>query len=266
MRIATFNINGIKARIEGLTDWLKEAEPDVVLLQEIKSVDEGFPAEHFNDIGYVVETHGQKGFNGVAILSRLPLEDVRRGLDGHEGTGRDGADDAEARYIEATVMGEKPIRICGLYLPNGNPAPSDKYDYKLRWMDRLRARAAELLELEEPFVMCGDYNIIPQDEDAAKPEAWKDDALALPTSRAAFRRLLSLGLTEAFRARTQAPGHYSFWDYQANSWERNNGIRIDHHLLSPQAADLLQDCWIEKEVRGRAKPSDHVPVWIDLAA
>ena len=267
MRIATFNINGIKARIEALTKWLEAENPDVVLLQEIKSVDENFPADHFRDMGYTVETHGQKSFNGVAILSRLPLEDVTRGLPGGEGAGREGVDDVEARYIEATVIGDKkPIRVCGLYLPNGNPAPGEKYDYKLRWMARLKARAEALLELEEPFVMAGDYNIIPQDEDAKRPEVWVKDALALPDSRAAFRRLQALGLTEAFRARTAAPGHYSFWDYQGGAWDRDDGIRIDHHLLSPQAADLLEDCWIEKDVRGLHKPSDHVPVWVELDA
>ncbi|WHZ37562.1 exodeoxyribonuclease III [Sagittula sp. MA-2] len=260
MNIATFNINGIKARIGALSDWLQSANPDVVLAQEIKSVDENFPREHFEDMGYVVETHGQKGFNGVAILSKLPLEDVTRGLPGDP-------DDEQARWIEATVMGDTTaVRLCGLYLPNGNPAPGPKYDYKLAWMDRLHTRAEELLAAEMPAVMAGDYNVIPQAEDAARPDAWKDDALFLPQSRQAFRRILNLGFTEAFRARTQGPGHYSFWDYQANSWERNNGIRIDHMLLTPQAADLLEDCWIEKDVRAGEKPSDHVPVWCALAA
>ena len=266
MKIATFNINGIKARMGALTEWLEGSQPDVAILQEIKSVDEAFPREHFENLGYTVETHGQKGFNGVAIFSKLPLEDVTRGLPGAEGAGREGVDDIEARYIEATVMGEKPIRICGLYLPNGNPAPGPKYDYKLRWMDRLRARAEALMELEEPFLMAGDYNIIPQPEDAKRPDAWRDDALFRPDSRAAFRRLLNLGLTEAFRARHHGAGHYSFWDYQAGAWDRNDGIRIDHFLLSHQCADLMQDCWIEADVRGRDKPSDHVPVWLDLAA
>ncbi|WP_084862002.1 exodeoxyribonuclease III [Salibaculum halophilum] len=265
MRIATFNINGVKARIGALTDWLSDSQPDVVLLQEIKSVDETFPREAIEDLGYNVETHGQKGFNGVALLSKYPLEDVTRGLPGGEGTGRDGADDAEARYIEATVVGQQAIRLCGLYLPNGNPAPGPKYDYKLRWMDRLRTRAQDLLNAEAPALLAGDYNVIPQDEDAARPEAWRDDALFLPESRAAFRRLLNLGYTEAFRARTRGPGHYSFWDYQGGAWDRNDGIRIDHVLLTPQAADLMQDCWIEAEMRGREKPSDHVPVWVDLA-
>jgi len=260
MKIASFNINGIKARIEALPAWLDEAEPDVALLQEIKSVDENFPREIFEDRGYNVETHGQKGFNGVAILSKLPLEDVSRGLPGDP-------QDEQARWIEATVMGDKTaVRVCGLYLPNGNPVPGPKYDYKLAWMERLRARAQDLLASEEPVVMAGDYNIIPQDEDAARPEAWRKDALALPESRAAFRRILNLGFTEAFRARTQGPGHYTFWDYQAGAWNKNDGIRIDHFLLSPQAADLLTDCQIDKDIRAREKPSDHVPIWITLDA
>ncbi|MCT4684450.1 MAG: exodeoxyribonuclease III [Roseicyclus sp.] len=260
MKIATFNINGIKARIEALSDWLGEFQPDVALLQEIKSVDEGFPREHFEDMGYRVETHGQKGFNGVAILSKLPLEDISRGLPGDDS-------DEQARWIEATVIGDATaVRVCGLYLPNGNPVPGPKYDYKLAWMARMEAHARDLLAGEMPVVLAGDYNVIPQDEDAAKPEAWREDALALPQSRAAFRRILNLGYTEAIRARTQAAGLYSFWDYQAGAWDRNNGIRIDHLLLSPQAADLMQDAGIEKAVRGREKPSDHVPVWIKLAA
>ncbi|MBN7786601.1 exodeoxyribonuclease III [Ponticoccus gilvus] len=269
MKIATFNINGIKARIGALTDWLDEAQPDVVLCQEIKSVDEAFPREAFEDRGYNVETHGQKGFNGVAILSKLPLEDVTRGLPGDDS-------DEQARWIEATVVGDShAVRLCGLYLPNGNPVEFDaegkplrdgKYGYKLDWMDRLEARARALMAAEMPAMMAGDYNVIPQAEDAAKPQSWETDALYLPQTRAAFRRILNLGFTEAFRARVQGPGHYSFWDYQAGAWNRNNGIRIDHLLLTPQAADLMTDCVIDKEVRGREKPSDHVPVWVTLAA
>ncbi|MYM54409.1 exodeoxyribonuclease III [Thalassovita mangrovi] len=268
MKIATFNINGIKARVNALSDWLDEAQPDVALLQEIKSVDEAFPREIFEDKGYNVETHGQKSFNGVAILSKLPLEDVRRGLPGDDS-------DEQARWIEATVVGKQAVRLCGLYLPNGNPVelqddgtpvPDGKYDYKLRWMDRLYARAQELLADEMPALMAGDYNIIPQAEDARRPEAWLEDALFRPESRAAFRRILNLGFTEAFRARTRGPGHYSFWDYQAGSWNRDDGIRIDHFLLTPQCADLLLDCQIDKDVRGREKPSDHVPVWVELDA
>jgi exodeoxyribonuclease III len=258
MKIATFNVNGIKARIETVPAWLAASAPDVAVLQEIKSVDEGFPRTIFEDMGYRVETHGQKGFNGVAILSKLPLEDVTRGLPG-------GVEDEQARWIEATVIGTRALRVCGLYLPNGNPAPGPKYDYKLGWMERLRQRAIALLAQEEPVLMLGDYNVIPQAEDAARPEAWVEDALYLPATRAAFRRILNLGFTDALLARTPSPG-FTFWDYQAGAWERNNGIRIDHILLSPQAADLLQDAGIEKGLRAGDKPSDHVPVWVDLAA
>lgn len=258
MRIATFNINGIKARLPALCDWLDEAKPDVALLQELKSVDEGVPREPFEERGYQIETHGQKSFNGVAILSKLPLEDVSRGLPGDDS-------DEQARWIEATVMGERQAaRICGLYLPNGNPAPGPKFDYKLAWMARLRDHAKGLLESEMPVVMAGDYNIIPQDEDCARPEAWREDALGRQDARGAFREILHLGYTEAFRARVRGPEHYSFWDYQAGAWDRNDGIRIDHLLLSPQAADRLGDVGIDRAIRGREKPSDHVPVWIDL--
>ncbi len=257
MKIATFNINGIKARAEALPRWLDEAQPDVVMLQEIKSIDENFPREMFEERGYNVETHGQKSFNGVAILSKLPLEDVSRGLPGDDS-------DEQARWIEATVIGKKALRICGLYLPNGNPVPGPKYDYKLAWMERLYDRARDLMASEEPALMAGDYNIIPQPEDAKRPDAWREDALFRPESRAAFRKILNLGFTEAFRARTQGPGHYSFWDYQAGAWNKNDGIRIDHFLLTPQAADLMRDCRIDSEIRGHEKPSDHVPVWVDL--
>ncbi|MCO4826883.1 exodeoxyribonuclease III [Lentibacter algarum] len=257
MKFATFNINGVKARIDTLLTWLKDDAPDVAILQEIKSVDEAFPRDEIEALGYQVETHGQKSFNGVALISKLPLEDITRGLPGDP-------EDEQARYIEATVIGKKALRICGLYLPNGNPVPGPKYDYKLAWMKRLQKRAEELLAQEEPFFMAGDYNVIPQDEDAAKPESWREDALALPQSREAFRQLLALGLTEAFRVQTQGGGHYSFWDYQAGAWQRNNGIRIDHFLLSPECADLMVKCEIQAELRGREKPSDHVPVWLEL--
>lgn len=259
MIIATYNINGIKARLNALTNWLEMRKPDVAILQEIKSVDENFPREHFEDMGYQVETHGQKSFNGVAILSKLPLEDIRRGLPGDDS-------DEQARWIEATVMGEKAVRICGLYLPNGNPVPGPKYEYKLAWMERMEARARQLLEFEEPFLMAGDYNIIPQAEDAKHPENWTEDALYRPESRAAWRRLLNLEFTDALRARNAAPETYSFWDFQRGAWNRNDGIRIDHFLLSSDCADLLEDCQIDSEIRGYEKPSDHVPVWVKLAA
>jgi exodeoxyribonuclease-3 len=259
VKIASFNINGVKARIGALLQWLDEARPDVAVLQELKSVDEGFPAEPVEALGYNIATHGQKGFNGVAILSRLPLEDVVRGLPG------DPADE-QARWIEATVTGRMSVRVCGLYLPNGNPAPGPKYDYKLAWMARLHARAGALLADEGPALMAGDWNVIPQPEDAARPEAWANDALFLPDSRAAMRRIEYLGFTDAFRAVDRAAGQYTFWDYQANARDRNDGIRIDHILLTPQAADRLVDCRIDAHVRDREKPSDHVPVWVELDA
>lgn len=259
MKLATFNINGIKARIEALKAWLQQSAPDVVCLQEIKSVDEGFPRAEIEALGYRVETHGQKGFNGVAILSKLPVSDIRRGLPGD-------ATDEQARWIEAVVDAGRPVRVCGLYLPNGNPAPGPKYDYKLAWMERMETRVRDLLVSEEPFICLGDYNVIPQGMDAAKPENWVTDALFLPETRAAFRRLANLGLTDAVRVRDPSPGVYTFWDYQAGAWERNNGIRIDHVMCSPQAADRLEAVGIDKAVRGGEKPSDHVPVWVKIAA
>ncbi|PWJ21288.1 exodeoxyribonuclease III [Jannaschia seohaensis] len=260
MKIATFNVNGIKARYGAVSDWLREDAPDIAVLQEIKSTDEAFPREIAEEACYELHTHGQKGFNGVALLSKTPLEDVTRGLPGDDA-------DEQARYIEGTAIGAGgAVRICGLYLPNGNPAPGPKYDYKLAWMARLEARARELLAAEEPFLMTGDFNVIPEDRDAARPEAWAKDALGLPETRRAWRRLLNLGLTDAFRARVQGPGHYSFWDYQAGAWSRNDGIRIDHFLLSPAVADRMTDCTIQTELRGREKPSDHVPVWLTLDA
>lgn len=259
MKIASFNINGIKARLPALLSWLEDAAPDVAVLQEIKTVDAGFPREVFEDLGYNVETHGQKSFNGVAFLSKLPLEDVTRGLPGDD-------EDEQARYIEATVIGDVAVRICGLYLPNGNPVPGPKYDYKLAWMERLQARASELLLQEEPFLMTGDFNIIPQAEDAAKPNAWREDALFRAESREAWRRIVNLGFTDAFRAQNPAPEQYTFWDFQRGAWQRNDGIRIDHFLLSPQCADLLVETGIDKEVRGGERPSDHVPIWVNIAA
>ena len=257
MKIATFNINGIKARIGALTTWLDETKPDVALLQEIKSRSEAFPGEIFEERGYNVQTHGQKGFNGVAILSKLPLEDVVCGLPGDDS-------DEQARWIEATVAQRRALRICCLYLPNGNPAPGPKYAYKLDWMRRLEARARELLESEETALMAGDYNIIPQDEDAATPDVWRKDALARPESRAAWRRILNLGFTDAFRVCNRRAGQYTFWDYQGGAWDRNDGIRIDHVLMTPQCADILGDCRIDTQMRGRERPSDHVPVWVEL--
>ncbi len=257
MKIASFNINGIKARAERLLEWLPESGVDVALLQEIKSIDANFPRAPFEDLGFNVETFGQKSFNGVAILSKLPLEDVTRGLPGDDS-------DEQARWIEATVIGTRALRLCNLYLPNGNPAPGPKYDYKLAWMERLRNRARDLLTAEEPALMAGDWNVIPQPEDAHNPDKWREDALFLPETRAAFRRILNLGFTDAFRAIDQAPLNYTFWDFQRGAWNRNDGIRIDHFLLTPQAADLLRDCRIDRHMRGRERPSDHVPIWVEL--
>jgi exodeoxyribonuclease-3 len=258
MKIATYNINGIKARLPALLEWLAEAQPDVALLQEIKSVDEGFPRLEIEELGYNIETHGQKGFNGVAILSKHPIEDVARGLPGDDS-------DEQARWIEATIMGEKDaVRVCGLYLPNGNPAPGPKYDYKMAWMERMEARALDLIISEEIALMAGDYNVIPESIDAENPKKWLTDALFLPQTRAAWRRIVNLGFSDAIRETTQADHVYSFWDYQRGAWERNDGIRIDHFLLTPQAADRLTAAGIDSTVRGREKPSDHVPVWITL--
>jgi exodeoxyribonuclease III len=252
--IATWNVNSVRQRIEHLTTWLKETQPDIVCLQEIKTVEETFPRLEIEAAGYQVAVHGQKTFNGVAILSKRPIEDVRIGLPGDPS-------DEQARYIEATISVDKGVfRFASIYLPNGNPTPGDKYDYKLKWMERLRLHAAELLKLEEPLVLAGDYNVIPAARDTHDPALWANDALFLPETRAAFQRLLSLGLTEAVRATSDAEKLYTFWDYQAGAWQRNNGIRIDHLLLSPQAADLLAETVIDKDMRDKDKPSDHVPV------
>jgi exodeoxyribonuclease-3 len=237
--------------------WFEEARPDVACLQEIKCVDEKFPAETFERLGYNVAVHGQKTYNGVALLSKTPLEDVRKGLPGED-------EDDHARYIEAVVSGPQPVRVASIYLPNGNPISTEKFAYKLRWLARLNAHARELLALEEPLALLGDYNVIPEARDAANPANWVDDALFQPESREAFRALQWLGLTEAYMAVDGAPEAYTFWDYQAGAWQRNNGIRIDHQLLSPPAADRLKGAQIDKRTRSWDKPSDHVPVVIDL--
>jgi len=257
MRIATWNVNSVNARLETVIRWFEEAKPDVACLQEIKCVDEKFPAEAFERLGYNVAVHGQKTYNGVALLSKAPLEDVRKGLPGDD-------TDEQARYIEAVVSGPEPVRVASIYLPNGNPVPTEKFAYKLAWMERLNAHARDLLALEERFVLAGDYNVIPEPRDAEFPANWTDDALFQPQSRAAFRALKNLGLTEAYLQADGAPGAYTFWDYQAGAWQRNNGIRIDHALLSPQAADRLTGVSIHRDVRSWEKPSDHVPLVVDL--
>ena len=254
MKISSYNINGIKARIETVLAFCKESAPDVAILQEIKTVDENFPRELFEDIGYNVVTHGQKSFNGVAVLSKLPIDEVRIGLPGDES-------DEQARYVEVEVDG---ITICGLYLPNGNPVDTEKFPYKLAWMDRLIARAEVLLAQETPFVMTGDFNIIPTPEDCFDAKAWEGDALYHPESLARFRKLINMGLRDAFRLIDPSPMRYTFWDFQAGAWNKNNGIRIDHFMLSPELTDRLETVEIERHWRGREKPSDHVPITMTL--
>jgi exodeoxyribonuclease-3 len=259
MKIATWNINGIKARIDAATTWLKSASPDIACLQEIKCVDEAFPSFEFEALGYNVAVHGQKGFNGVALLSKLPFDEVRPGLAGD-------AQDVQARYLEAVVsVPSGVLRLLNIYLPNGNPVGTEKYIYKLAWMARLRERVKALLALEEPLIVAGDFNVIPTPEDVYNPAAWMEDALFKPETRAAFQALVNLGLTDAFRACHDEPHRFTFWDYQAGAWQKNQGLRIDHLLLSPQAADRLQACEIDAAPRGWEKPSDHVPIFVELA-
>ncbi len=250
LRIATWNVNSVRQRLGHLLAYLKETSPDALCLQELKCQDE--------ELGYNVATHGQKGFNGVAILAKRPFE-TTRGLPGDPS-------DEQSRYIEAILPTEKGVvRLASIYLPNGNPAPGDKYSYKLAFMERLIAHSRHLLTFEEPLVLAGDFNVIPEPRDAANPAAWVTDALFLPETRAKFREQLALGFTDALRATTDAGGLYTFWDYQAGAWQRNNGIRIDHLLLSPQAADLLRAAGVDKYMRALDKASDHTPAWVDLA-
>ncbi|HET8611769.1 MAG TPA: exodeoxyribonuclease III [Sphingomonas sp.] len=256
MRIATFNVNGIAARLPRLLEWLDETKPDIVCLQELKGDDAKFPAKAIEDVGYGAVWHGQKGFNGVAILARgqVPVE-RRRGLPGDP-------DDTHSRYIEAEVDG---LVVASLYLPNGNPRPGPKFDYKLAWMDRLIAHAAELLPEEKPTILAGDFNVIPTNLDTFSVRAMASDALTQPESRAAFRRLLHQGWTDAIRVRHPEPARvYTFWDYQAGAWARDAGFRIDHLLLSPFAADRLRDAGVDKAARGREKASDHAPTWVEI--
>ena len=259
MRIATWNINSIRQRLDHLQAWLKEREPDIVCLQEIKCVDDAFPRENFERLGYNVAVHGQKTFNGVALLSKLPFDEVAPGLIGDK-------EDVQARFLEALVSTKTGVlRVVSLYLPNGNPPASEKYFYKLKWMDRLIAFSLERLKLEEPMLLAGDYNVIPAAVDARNPAAWVNDALFLPQTREKFRALINLGLTDALRAGSESDDLFTFWDYQAGAFQKNNGIRIDHLLLSPQATDSLVDAGIDRRVRGWDKPSDHAPVYVDLS-
>lgn len=255
MRIATFNVNGIGSRLPALLQWLHETQPDAVCLQELKAPQEKFPEAAINEAGYQAIWHGQKSWNGVAILARgvAPIE-VGRGLPGDP-------DDEQSRYIEAVVNG---VLIAGLYLPNGNPAPGPKFDYKLKWFERLITHSARLLDSGTPTVIAGDFNVMPTELDVYKPERWVDDALFRPEVREAFHRLLAQGWTDALR--TMHPGEtiYTFWDYFRNAYGRNAGLRIDHLLLSPDLAPSLKAAEVDRDVRGREKPSDHAPVWIEL--
>jgi exodeoxyribonuclease-3 len=254
MDIASWNVNSIKARTHAVTQWLDEAKPDIACLQEIKTVDEGFPSEFFEERGYNVSVHGQKSYNGVALLSKYPFEEINVGLPGDD-------EDEQARYLEAVVSTDKgPVRFASIYLPNGNPTPGPKYDYKLAWMERLYTHAKSLLVHEEPLILAGDYNVIQGADDTYDAALWADDALFLPQTRAAFQKLKWLGLTEAYEQVDGRPHQYTFWDYQGGARPKNHGIRIDHLLLSGQAADQLKSVRIDDHVRDREKPSDHVPI------
>ena len=255
MKIATWNVNSIKVRLSHVLAWLESAKPDVLCLQEIKCEAADFPSLELKGLGYYAEVVGQRAYNGVALLSREPMRDVAAGLPGDPS-------DSHARYLEGTVG---DVRVASIYLPNGNPSNSDKFPYKLAWMRRLSARAQELLRSELPVVLAGDYNVCPADADVYDPEGWRDDALCRPESRAQFRSLLNLGYTDAFRVFHAEPHRYSFWDYQAGRWNRDEGLRIDHLLLSPQAADKLTAADIDKAPRAADKASDHTPVWCTLS-
>jgi len=254
MKIASWNVNSVKARLPRLVEYLQEEGPDVLCLQELKTVDEQFPREEIEALGYHVETHGQKTYNGVAILSKHPMEDILRRLPENDA-------DEQARYMEATIKG---VRVAAIYLPNGNPVDTEKFPYKLGWMDLLIKRAEKLLEQEIPVVLAGDYNVIPQDEDCYDPKAWEGDALTQPESRHRFRQLLSLGYSDAFRSWTRDV-NYTYWDYQRGAWQKDHGIRIDHLLLSAEAADRLENVGIDKGPRGKERPSDHTPIWVKLS-
>ncbi|SOB86901.1 exodeoxyribonuclease-3 [Sphingomonas guangdongensis] len=255
MKIVSYNVNGIKARLPRLLEYLTEAGADVVCLQELKSPDDGFPVEEIRAAGFEAVWHGQKSWNGVAILARgiQPIE-RQKGLAGEP-------EDDHSRYIEAEVNG---VTIASIYLPNGNPRPGPKFDYKLRWLDRLAARARDLLAEERPVVLAGDYNVIPHDDDTFSVPAMAEDALMQPESRAGYRRLLAQGWTDALRTQYPRGGVWTFWDYQAGAWQRDAGFRIDHLLLSPAAADRFAGAGVDKEHRGRDKASDHAPTWVRL--
>jgi exodeoxyribonuclease-3 len=255
MRIATYNVNGVNGRLPVLLQWLEQTAPDVVCLQELKAPQEKFPEKAIQDLGYNAIWHGQKSWNGVAILSKTDIKEVRRALPGDE-------DDDQSRYIEAIV---NDILVACLYLPNGNPTPGPKFDYKLRWFERLTIHAAQLLTSGVPVILTGDYNVMPTEMDVYKPERWVNDALFKPEVRAAFKALVDQGWTDAIRKLYPTETIYTFWDYFRNAYDRNAGLRIDHFLLSPHVDKRLIAAGVDREVRGWDKTSDHAPVWIELA-
>lgn len=268
MKLATFNINGIKARLPRLKEWLEETRPSIACLQEIKSQDDGFPAAEFEALGYQPIWHGQKAFNGVAVLADskagYAIAEVQRGL------GIDGPKEGEgeqARYLEVDVSrdGGHAARVVCIYLPNGNPQPGPKFDYKIAWMEKLRARMAAIWSAEVPAAVLGDYNVIPQDDDTFSVKAMASDALMQPESRESYSRLLADGWTDAVRTLNPRGGVWTYWDYQAGAWQRDHGFRIDHALLSPELADRLKAVGVDREHRGREKASDHAPVWVEIA-
>ncbi len=264
MKIATWNVNSLNARLTVVLNYLREAKPDVVLLQETKVTDDKFPATELEELGYNIARHGQKTYNGVAILSKYPMDDISSGLPGD-------AADEQARYIEAVISAPgrpgrpgRPVRVASIYAPNGNPADTPKFEYKLAWLQRLRQHATTLLAHEEALVLGGDLNVILSEDDLYDPRAWEGDALFRPESIRALRMILNLGLSDAYRACHTEPHRYTFWDYQAGAWAKDHGVRIDYLLLSAQAADRLAACEIDKKVRGWERPSDHVPVWAEV--
>lgn len=255
MKIVTWNVNSVRVRLPHICEWLKENKPDVLLLQEIKCQEEAFPKTEIEDCGYNVAIHGQKTFNGVAIVSRYPLEDIVRGLPTFE-------EDEQARYIEAVVG---TTRVASVYVPNGQAVGSEKYDYKLTFLNRLYQHLETVLSYEEACAIGGDYNIAPEDQDVHDPKAWEGEILCSITERKSFRSLLHLGYSDAIRAQHKGPGPFSWWDYRSGAWQRGEGLRIDHLLLSPQAMDRLQTSGVDAPARGKEKASDHAPVWCELS-
>lgn len=254
MKIATWNVNSIRARLPRVTEWLHDSNPEILLVQEIKVVDDIFPREEIEDLGYNIAVHGQKTYNGVAIFSKFPIEDVVVGLPGDD-------KDDQARYLECFTGG---IRVASIYLPNGNPAPGQKFEYKLSWMKRLIDHAGKLFNQEEPLVLGGDFNVCPTDIDVYDPQRWENDALCRSESREYLRALTNMGFTNALRALNPGPGQFSYWDYTGGAWQKDFGLLIDHLFLSPEASDRLVGSGIDKTPRGREKPSDHTPVWCEL--